>query len=127
MVDYRVEMECIIDRCRRDAAAIANDLAEVNRRSAAATAALTERSRAAAQDFWDEHGEAIAAAQAEAEERERKELEERAEQERQAAELRAHREAMMRSAAVRRNGDVVLPIDDEDPEGEYYRRESWLI
>jgi len=88
---------------------------------------LTAQSRAAMLEFWEVHGEAIARAQAEAEEHERREAEERAEQERQAAELLAHREAMARSAAARRSGDVVVPIDDEDPEGEYYRRASWLI
>ncbi|WP_067861412.1 hypothetical protein [Nocardia shimofusensis] len=127
MVDYGAEMERIIDQCRRDAAAIENDLAEINRRTAETSAILTERSRAAMREFWEEHGEVIAAAQAEAEEQERREVEERAERERQAAELREYREAMARSAAARRSGDVVVPIDDEDPEGEYYRRESWLV
>ncbi|WP_040794617.1 hypothetical protein [Nocardia higoensis] len=127
MVDYGAEMERIIDQCRRDAAAIESDLAEINRRTAETSAMLTEQSRAAMREFWEVHGEAISRAQAEAEEQERREAEERAEQERQAAELRAHREAMARSAAARRSGDVVVPIDDEDPEGEYYRRESWLI
>ncbi|MBF6356214.1 hypothetical protein IU449_16970 [Nocardia higoensis] len=127
MADYRAEMERIIDRCRREAAALENDLAEINRRTAETSAMLTERSRAAMREFWEEHGETIAAAQAEAEEQERRAAAERAEQERQAAELREYREAMARSSAARRSGEVVVPIDDEDPEGEYYRRESWLI
>ncbi|MGV9751856.1 hypothetical protein [Nocardia farcinica] len=49
------------------------------------------------------------------------------ERERMAAELRAQREAIARSIAARRATDVVTPIDDDDPEGEYYRRESWLV
>ncbi|VFA94221.1 Uncharacterised protein [Nocardia farcinica] len=50
------------------------------------------------------------------------------ERERMAAELRAQREASARSIAARRATDVVTPIDeDDDPEGEYYRRESWLV
>ncbi|HLS78319.1 MAG TPA: hypothetical protein VK083_16170 [Nocardia sp.] len=126
-MDYRAEMEDIIERCRRRSAEIVDDLTEANQRVALADAALADRTRAAAQEFWEEHGEEILAAQAEAEERERREAEERAEQERQAAELAAYREAMARSASARRSGDVVVPIDDEDPEAEYYRRESWLV
>ncbi|WP_280435776.1 hypothetical protein [Nocardia carnea] len=38
------------------------------------------------------------------------------------------REAIARSAAARRSGTVVTPIDDDgDDEAEYYRRRSWLV
>ncbi|WP_280402600.1 hypothetical protein [Nocardia carnea] len=38
------------------------------------------------------------------------------------------REAIARSAAARRLGTVVTPIDDDgDDEAEYYRRKSWLV
>ena len=38
------------------------------------------------------------------------------------------REAIARSAAARRSGTVVTPIDDDgDDEAEYSRRRSWLV
>ncbi|MFD4442658.1 hypothetical protein ACFWPK_23085 [Nocardia sp. NPDC058519] len=61
---------------------------------------------------------------AEAEERERLEAEER---ERQEAEAREQREAIARSIAARRANDRAAPMDDDDPEGDYYRRKSWLV
>ncbi|MFE3323181.1 hypothetical protein [Nocardia sp. NPDC059195] len=61
---------------------------------------------------------------AEAEERERLEAEER---ERQEAEAREQREAIARSIAARRANDRAAPLDDDDPEGDYYRRNSWLV
>ncbi len=45
-----------------------------------------------------------------------------------AGDLYDQREAIARSAAARRSGTVVTPIDDDgDDEAEYYRRRSWLV
>lgn len=45
-----------------------------------------------------------------------------------AGDLFDQREAIARSAAARRSGTVVTPIDDDgDDEAEYYRRKSWLV
>lgn len=61
---------------------------------------------------------------AEAEERERIEAEER---ERQETAAREQREAIARSVAARRANDRAAPLDDDDPEAEYYQRKSWLV
>ncbi|MFC6009641.1 hypothetical protein [Nocardia lasii] len=61
---------------------------------------------------------------AEAAERERLEAEER---ERQEAAAREQREAIERSIAARRANDRAAPVDDYDPEADYYQRKSWLV
>ncbi|MGW4631706.1 hypothetical protein [Nocardia sp. NPDC004415] len=63
---------------------------------------------------------------AEAAERERLEAEER---ERQEAEAREQQDAIARSIAARKANNYAAPLDgdDYDPEGEYYRRNSWLV
>ncbi|WP_327149704.1 hypothetical protein [Nocardia sp. NBC_01329] len=46
----------------------------------------------------------------------------------QSEELRQQQEAVARAAAARQSRNVVTPIDDDgDEEGEYYRRNSWLV
>lgn len=76
----------------------------------------------------EEHGEEFRRQVAEIEEQQRREAEERAERERREAEEREQREAVARAIAARKSKNVVTPIDeDDDPEGEYYRRQSWLV
>ncbi|WP_216909490.1 hypothetical protein [Nocardia noduli] len=54
----------------------------------------------------------------------------RAERERLEAEAREQRESIARSAASRQAHGYVAPSDDDewdDPDSQYYRRESWLV
>lgn len=128
MVDYGFEMEQLAEQCRRISAGISEELEEINRRAAARSQALVERTRADIDQFMDEHGEEFLKQLAESQEQERREAEERAERERREAEEREQREAVARAIAARKSKNVVTPIDeDDDPEGEYYRRQSWLV
>ncbi|WP_067646636.1 hypothetical protein [Nocardia harenae] len=52
---------------------------------------------------------------------------EQGEQERRREELQERRDAIARSIAARRAQSVARPSDQDDEEGEYYRRTSWLI
>ncbi|MFC8530896.1 hypothetical protein [Nocardia sp. NPDC057227] len=49
------------------------------------------------------------------------------EEQRRREELQERREAIARSIAARRAQGVARPSDQDDEEGEYYRRTSWLI
>ncbi|MFC8047344.1 hypothetical protein [Nocardia sp. NPDC057353] len=48
-------------------------------------------------------------------------------EQRRLAELQERREAIARSIAARRARSVARPSDQDDEDGEYYRRTSWLI
>jgi predicted RNA-binding Zn ribbon-like protein len=117
MVNYAEEIERIGEESRRRSAILLQELEETRQHSAAVERELAERSAIEMREFWEEHAEEIAKAQAEVEEKERLE-----------AEAREQREAIARSIAARKAHGVVTPVDeDDDPEGEYYRRKSWLI
>jgi hypothetical protein len=124
MVNYADEIERIGEESRRRSAILLQELEETRQHSAVVERELAERSAIEMGEFWEEHAEEIAKAQAEAEQA-RLEAEEK---ERLEAEAREQREAIARSIAARRARGVVTPVDeDDDPEGEYYRRKSWLI
>ncbi|MEV2218697.1 hypothetical protein AB0E01_02320 [Nocardia vinacea] len=128
MVNYFEEAARLAEEHQRRMAILLDEIIEIrvdtaeNGREFSSVAAIEMGS------FWEEHAEELAKAEAEAEEKERLEVEARAEQERLAAEAREQRDAIARSIAARRANDVVTPIDeDDDPESEYYRRKSWLV
>ena len=128
MVNYAEAIEREFEECARRTGILRAELVEIDRSAAERLHALGERATEQLRQAIEENAEEIAREQAEAEERERREAEERAERERLETEAREHREAIARAAAARRAADVVTPIDeDDDPEGEYYRRQSWLI
>ncbi|QIS09074.1 hypothetical protein [Nocardia arthritidis] len=116
MVNWLAEIEQAAAEQRRRSALLLDELDEINRRTEEKGRQLAERSAAEMRDFWEEHAEALEKAQAEAEEKERQEAEER-----------EQREAIARSMAARKAKDTVAPIDDEDEESAYYRRDSWLV
>ncbi|MEV6140238.1 hypothetical protein AB0L63_30200 [Nocardia sp. NPDC051990] len=127
-MNYSDDMEQIVEEIRRRSTMLLDEFEEINRRTADKDRELAEQSAIGMRQFWEDHAEELAAAKAEAEEKERLEVEARAERERLAAEAREQREAIARSIAARKAHDVVAPIDDEgDEESEYYRRKSWLI
>lgn len=110
-MDYGYQIECVVEEYRRGVLRLQSEYDEMKRSlSADDGAALLEAI---------ERVEAEREAQARLEADERKRLE---------TEAREQREAIARSIAARKSKDVVTPIDeDDDPEGEYYRRKSWLI
>ncbi|WP_216914556.1 hypothetical protein [Nocardia noduli] len=109
-MDHGSRIECTVEEYRRGMVRLQDEYDEMKRQSSADNgAALLE---------------AIERVETEREEHARLEAEER---ERAAAEAREQREVIARALALRRSKDVVTPTDDDDPEGEYYRRESWLI
>ncbi|RJO72153.1 hypothetical protein D5S18_23590 [Nocardia panacis] len=50
-----------------------------------------------------------------------------AEAEEQAREEAEARAAIARATAARKANDTIQPIDDDDEESAYYRRDSWLV
>ncbi|WP_194817425.1 hypothetical protein [Nocardia sp. XZ_19_385] len=122
-VDY--ETEALVAEHLRRVASLEDELAEMNRRlsqdhNGAEILAAIERVEAEEEER----------AREEAEERERLELEARSERERLAAEAREKLEAMTRSASARHAAGFVPPSDDDewdDPDSQYYRRDSWLV
>ncbi len=115
-MNYAEEVERVIADHLHRAAMLLDEFEEINRRTANSNRELAERSAADMREFWEEHAEEIEKARAEAEEKERQETE-----------AREQREAIARSMAARRAKDTVAPIDDEDEESAYYRRDSWLV
>ncbi|WP_109525486.1 MULTISPECIES: hypothetical protein [Nocardia] len=109
-MDHGSRIEGTVEEYRRGMMRLHDEYDEMKRKSSADNGAAVL--------------EAIERAEAERDERTRLEAGER---ERAAAEVREQRDALARARVPRRSEDVVTPIDDDDPEGEYYRRESWLI
>ncbi len=114
MVDYAAEIDRIFEEHRRRSAILTQELEEIEQRTARTAYDLEARATADMRQFWDEHGEELEQARAEAEERERQE-----------AEQREQREAIARAAAARKAEQNAAPADDDDDD--YYRRESWLV
>ncbi|WP_227998599.1 hypothetical protein [Nocardia australiensis] len=128
MVNYAAEIERIAEEARRRSAILLEELDDVHRRTAERSHALAEQSATEMRQFWEEKAGELQKAAADAEETERREAEARAERERLEAEAREQRDAIVRSIAARKAHGYVTPVDeDDDPEGEYYRRKSWLI
>ncbi|MEU8896923.1 hypothetical protein [Nocardia sp. NPDC048505] len=125
MSNYATEIERIFEEHRRRSVQIQMEVDEFDGRAAEREQAFQDH----ANTWLTENGEAMRQKLAQAEEQERAEMEARAEQERLLIEAREHREAIARAEAARRSRDVVYPVDDDgdDPEGEYYRRDSWLV
>lgn len=127
-MNYAADIERAAAEARHRSAQLLSELADLHRRTETRGQRLAERSAAEMAQYWEDNAEAIERTLAEAEEREQREAAERAEQQRVDEEAREQREAIARSVANRRANDVVTPSDeDDDPEGAYYRRKSWLI
>ncbi|MBB5914677.1 DNA repair exonuclease SbcCD ATPase subunit [Nocardia transvalensis] len=114
-MSHAEEIERIAQECRRREQILVDELAEFNAHIANRSRELAERSAQQMREFWDEYGEELEKAKAEAEEKERLE-----------AEAREQREAIARAAAARKANQFVAPVDDEDEDDAYYRRKSWL-
>ncbi|MFD0365882.1 hypothetical protein ACFQZZ_30965 [Nocardia sp. GCM10030253] len=127
-MNYADEIERAGEEFRRRSAVALEDLEEAKQATAASYRAAVELALVEEHRYREEHAEELEAARAEFEEAERRAAETRQEEERLEAEAREQREAIARSIAARKANDVVTPVDeDDDPEGEYYRRKSWLI
>ncbi|WP_280471181.1 hypothetical protein [Nocardia cyriacigeorgica] len=134
MVNYRAEMDRIIEEAKWQSARLQDDLAEINQRTAAKGQESADRYAVEMRQFWEEAAVELEKLEAEYEknreaaeveaEKERLAAEER---ERLEAEAREQREAIARSMQARRSKDVVAPIDEDDEEAQYYQRKSWLV
>lgn len=121
-MDYVAEIERLAAEHRRRSAVLLAELEDLHRRTAERGREFAERSAADLTRFLAERADDSAHAEVETEP-------EADERERQEALEREQREAVARSIAARKANDVVRPIDDDevDPEGEYFRRKSWLV
>ncbi|WP_406236467.1 hypothetical protein [Nocardia sp. NBC_01009] len=117
MVDYVAEVERLAEESLRRMSVLREELEEIKQETARRDQEFSANLATEMSQFWQEYAETEEAARAEAEEKERLE-----------AEAREQREAIARSIAARKAHELVTPVDeDDDPEGEYYRRKSWLI
>ncbi|WP_054815753.1 hypothetical protein [Nocardia arizonensis] len=127
-MNYAAEIERVAAETRRRSALLRAELADIHRRTEETAHRLAEESAADMARFFEDRADDYAEAVAQAQAREREEAEARAERERLEEHSREQRAAIARSIAARRANDIVTPIDeDDDPEGAYYRRKSWLI
>ncbi|MFC9892363.1 hypothetical protein ACFVMC_01600 [Nocardia sp. NPDC127579] len=129
-MDYVRQMEYAFEDFRRRSRANLAELEEQQRETRDAYNRAVEQALADARRFREEHAEEIEAARAAEAERELLEVEARAEQERLEAEARDQRDSIARSALSRQTQGYEAPSDDDewdDPDSQYYRRDSWLV
>ena len=126
------DVDEIADEVYRRSSARLSELRAANQRMAAEFQALTEQTAANMRQAAERaEKEAQTAARSPAEKTTALETERPAPVETSrpvAGDVYDQREAIARSAAARRSGTVVTPIDDDgDDEAQYYRRTSWLV
>ncbi|MFQ6393078.1 hypothetical protein ACLMAJ_06480 [Nocardia sp. KC 131] len=116
MVNYVEEARRLAEENQRRMSILLGEFQEVQEDTAKNGREFAAQAAAEMNQFWEEQAPATEQAEKEAEEKERLETE-----------AREQREAIARSIAARKAHGTVTPVDDDDPEGEYYRRKSWLI